>query len=125
KTSAYPHPPLKGHPLPGGEGISPAKSLGTEKPPRRATEASMHTIVIASYLTAAVAFLASTGLLTTGWRGQRTGSLLILATTVSMLWGVFLAYAEWHRTVAANWLMVAEVLRYAAWLAFVGALFGA
>src|SRR6185312_5883509 len=85
----------------------------------------MHTIVIASYLTAAVAFLAATGLLAIGWRGQRTGALLILATTVSMLWGVFLAYAEWHRTVAANWLMLAEVLRYGAWLAFVGALFGA
>jgi len=85
----------------------------------------MHTIVIASYLTAAAAFLAATGLLAIGWRGQRTGALLILATTVSVLWGVFLAYAEWHRTVAANWLMLAEVLRYGAWLAFVGALFGA
>ncbi|HKV66121.1 MAG TPA: XrtA/PEP-CTERM system histidine kinase PrsK [Rhodanobacteraceae bacterium] len=85
----------------------------------------MHTIIIASYLTAAVAFLAATGLLMIGWRGQRTGALLILATAVSVLWGTLLAYAEWRRTVAVNWLMLAEVLRYGAWLAFTGALLGA
>jgi putative PEP-CTERM system histidine kinase len=85
----------------------------------------MHIIVIASYLTAAAAFLAVTGLLAVGWRGQRIGALLILATTVSALWGVFLAYAEWQHNIAVTWLMLVEVLRYGAWLTFVGALFGA
>ena len=85
----------------------------------------MHLIVITSYLIAAAAFLAGTALLTVGWRGQRTGALLILATTISILWSAFLAYAEWRRTVAINWVLMAEVLRYGAWLVFLSALFGA
>ena len=85
----------------------------------------MHVIIIASYLTAAAAFLAGTALLGVSWRGQRTGALLILATMVSVLWGVFLAYAEWQRTVAVNWILLAEVLRYGAWIVFVSALFSA
>jgi len=85
----------------------------------------MHLIVITSYLIAAAAFLAGTALLTVSWRGQRTGALLILATTVSVLWGAFLAYAEWRPTVAINWVLMAEVLRYGAWLVFLSALFGA
>ena len=85
----------------------------------------MHLIVITSYLIAAAAFLAGTALLTAGWRGQRTGALLILATMVSVLWSAFLAYAEWRRTVAINWVLMAEVLRYGAWLVFLSALFGA
>ncbi|MDE2270364.1 MAG: PEP-CTERM system histidine kinase PrsK [Xanthomonadaceae bacterium] len=86
----------------------------------------MHFIVIASYLTVAAAFLIATGLMAIGWRsGQRTGALLILATAVSALWGLVLAYAEWQRTLAVSWLMLAEILRYGAWLAFLGALFSA
>lgn len=84
----------------------------------------MHMIVIASYLVAAVAFLASTVLLAFSWRGQRTGALLILATAVSALWAAFLAYAEWQRNVAGQWVILAEVLRYGAWMAFVCALIG-
>jgi putative PEP-CTERM system histidine kinase len=85
----------------------------------------MHLIVITSYLIAAAAFLAGTALLAVGWRGQRTGALLILATLVSVLWSGFLAYAEWRHSVAINWILMAEVLRYGAWLVFVSALFGA
>ena len=85
----------------------------------------MYFIVIASYLTAAVAFLVGTVLLAISWRGQRTGVLLILATAASVVWGAFLAYAEWQRTLAVNWVLLAEVLRYGAWLVFVSALFGA
>jgi putative PEP-CTERM system histidine kinase len=85
----------------------------------------MHTIVIVGYLIAACAFLAGAALLAAGWRGQRTGALLILATLVSVLWGVFLAYAEWRGHVAVSWVLLAEALRYGAWLAFVGALVGA
>lgn len=85
----------------------------------------MHLIVVASYLTAAGAFLAVTVLLASSWRGQRTGALLILATAVSVLWGAFLAYSEWQHNLAINWLLLAEVLRYGAWLAFLAALFGA
>ncbi len=85
----------------------------------------MHSIVIASYLTAAAAFLAGSVLLGVAWRGQRTGALLILATVVMTLWGAFLAWAEWQHAAPANWLLLAEVLRYGAWLVFVSALFGA
>ncbi|MEY2116011.1 MULTISPECIES: XrtA/PEP-CTERM system histidine kinase PrsK [Rhodanobacter] len=85
----------------------------------------MHVIIITSYLTAAAAFLAGAALLGIGWRGQRTGALLILAAMASALWGAFLAYAEWQRTVAANWMLLAEVLRYGAWIVFVSALFSA
>lgn len=84
----------------------------------------MHEIAIGSYLTTATLFLAVTALLMTGWRGQRLGALLIVATTASAVWGLFLAYAEWRRDVPANWILLAEVLRYGAWLAFVGALLG-
>jgi len=85
----------------------------------------MHDIVIASYLIAACAFLAGTALLAVSWRGQRTGALLILATLVSALWAALLAYAEWRRDVATTWVLLAEALRYGAWLVFVGALLGA
>lgn len=85
----------------------------------------MPTIVIASYLTAACVFLVGATLLLAGWRGQRTGALLIVATLVSALWGVLLAYAEWRRDIATNWVLLAEALRYGAWLGFTGALVGA
>ncbi|MGH8215417.1 MAG: XrtA/PEP-CTERM system histidine kinase PrsK [Rhodanobacteraceae bacterium] len=85
----------------------------------------MHLIVIASYLTAAAAFFAGSALLAVGWRGQRTGAALILAMLVTALWGVSLAYVEWLRTLEANWILLAEVLRYGAWLIFLGALFSA
>ncbi|MFC5524301.1 XrtA/PEP-CTERM system histidine kinase PrsK [Rhodanobacter ginsengisoli] len=85
----------------------------------------MHLIVITSYLTAAAAFLAGMALLGVGWRGQRTGALLILATMVSVLWSTFLAYVEWQHTVAISWILMAEILRYGAWLVFLSALSGA
>ncbi len=85
----------------------------------------MYVIVIASYLIAAAAFLVGTVLLAISWRGQRTGALLILATAASVAWGVFLAYAEWQHSLAVNSVLLAEVLRYGAWLVFVSALFGA
>ncbi|MEO8810768.1 MAG: XrtA/PEP-CTERM system histidine kinase PrsK, partial [Rhodanobacter sp.] len=84
----------------------------------------MHTIVIVSYLAAAVAFLVGTILLALSWRGQRSGALLILAMTVSVLWAGFLAYAEWRGSMAVYWVLMAEVLRYGAWLGFVSALIG-
>jgi putative PEP-CTERM system histidine kinase len=85
----------------------------------------MHVIAITSYLICAAAFLVGTVLLAFGWRGQRTGALLIAATMVTVLWAVFLAYAEWTRAVPANWILLAEVVRFGAWLALVSALFGA
>jgi len=85
----------------------------------------MHVIAIASYVICAAAFLVGTLLLAASWRGQRTGALLIVATLVMVPWGAFLAYAEWTRAVPANWILLAEVLRFGAWLVFVGALFGA
>ena len=84
----------------------------------------MHTIILASYIIAAAAFLVVTGLLAVGWRGQRTGALLVVATTVSMAWGVLLAWAEWTQTLGIYWLLLAEALRYGAWLAFLGVLLG-
>ncbi|HLI18828.1 MAG TPA: XrtA/PEP-CTERM system histidine kinase PrsK [Rhodanobacteraceae bacterium] len=85
----------------------------------------MHVIVIASYLTATAAFFAATALLAISWRGQRTGALLLLATTTTTLWGAFLAYTQWQHDLPINWLLLVEVLRYGAWLVFLAALFGA
>ena len=85
----------------------------------------MHVIIIASYLIAAAGFFAGTALMAVGWRGQRTGALLILAMLVATLWGLFLAYVESARSIAVNWVLLAEVVRYGAWLLFVGALFSA
>jgi hypothetical protein len=84
----------------------------------------MHVIAIASYLICGAAFLIGAALLAVSWRGQRIGALLIVASLVMTLWSVFLAYAEWTRAVSANWILLAEVLRFGAWLAFVSALFG-
>jgi putative PEP-CTERM system histidine kinase len=84
----------------------------------------MHVIILASYITAAAAFLAVTGLLAVGWRGQRTGALLIVATAVSMAWGALLAWAEWVHALDIYWVLLAEALRYGAWLVFLGALLG-
>src|SRR5699024_465167 len=92
---------------------------------RAAGHQIMHAIVIASYLTAAIAFFAVTLLLALGWRGRRSGVLLMLATGVSTLWSVLLAYTQWHHALPAHWLMFAEVLRYGAWLTFVSSLLGA
>ncbi|HET7267490.1 MAG TPA: XrtA/PEP-CTERM system histidine kinase PrsK [Oleiagrimonas sp.] len=85
----------------------------------------MNDIVIGSYLAASTMFLVATVLLALSWRGQRMGALLILATTVSTLWGLLMAYAQWQGSLAMNWVLLAEVLRYGAWLAFLSALFGA
>jgi putative PEP-CTERM system histidine kinase len=85
----------------------------------------MHMIIIASYVTAAAAFLVGTVLLGVAWRGQRTGALLLVATTTMVAWGAFLAWSEYRRVQTAHWLLLAEVLRYGAWLSFVSALFGA
>ena len=83
----------------------------------------MHLVVIVSYLSAAAAFLVGTLLLAVSWRGQRIGAWLVLAMAVSVLWAIFLAYAEWRGTIDAAGILDAEILRYGAWLAFVTALF--
>jgi signal transduction histidine kinase len=85
----------------------------------------MHTIVFVSYLAAGVAYFVGATLLALSWRGQRNGALLILAMTVSVLWAGFLAYAEWQRDMAVNGVLLAEMLRYGAWLTFLGSLIGA
>lgn len=83
----------------------------------------MHLVVIVSYLSAAAAFLVGTLLLAVSWRGQRIGAWLILAMAVSLLWALFLAYAEWRGTIKAAGILDVDLLRYGAWLAFVTALF--
>ncbi|NII10575.1 XrtA/PEP-CTERM system histidine kinase PrsK [Oleiagrimonas sp. C23AA] len=85
----------------------------------------MHIIIIASYLTAAAAYLVGTVLLAAAWRGQRTGAQLVLATSVTTLWAGFLAWVETRHALAGNWLLLAETLRYGAWIGFLSALFGA
>ncbi|HEX7371000.1 MAG TPA: XrtA/PEP-CTERM system histidine kinase PrsK [Rhodanobacteraceae bacterium] len=84
----------------------------------------MHFIIVASYLTAAAAFLAATAILAIGWRGMRTGALMIVASATVVAWGAFLAWAEWRHDLSIGWVLLAEVLRYGAWLAFLGALLG-
>lgn len=83
----------------------------------------MQAIIIASYLSAAAAFLVGAALLAFGWRRQRTGTLLIVAMLATLAWATVLAYAAWLHEITINWLMLAEALRYGAWLGFLGALF--
>ncbi|MGH8280210.1 MAG: XrtA/PEP-CTERM system histidine kinase PrsK [Gammaproteobacteria bacterium] len=85
----------------------------------------MDSIVIISYLVAALAFAGLATLLASSWRGGRTGALLIGAAAVSALWGGFIAFAAWRGTIAVSWLLLAEILRYGAWLGFMTALLGA
>lgn len=97
-------------------------AVGTAHPVRSCGQSAMQAIIIASYLTAAAAFLCGALWLTLAWRGQRTGGLLIIAMTVTLAWGAFGAYAAWLHQVTINWLLLAEALRYGGWLWFLGAL---
>lgn len=85
----------------------------------------MQGIVIGGYLFTAAMFLMVTVLLALAWRGQRNGALLILAVAVTTLWSGLLAFAAWKHALPFHWLLLAEVMRYGAWLVFVGALFRA
>lgn len=65
-----------------------------------------------------VAFFILVGLLLTAWRGSRVGGMLVLASLLSVLWAGVSAYqilTGFHSSIS---LVVAELLRDIAWLAF-------
>lgn len=81
-----------------------------------------NTVVVASYLSCAAAYLTLVLLLSASWQRQRIGAWLILAAGITAAWAAFLAFEAWWRTAAASWLFVADAVRYGAWFAFLTAL---
>ncbi len=77
-----------------------------------------------SYATAAVAFLFLSILLLTGWRGRLQGAMLTAASLITALWAAVVAYqvSQGHGYSLAGDLL--EILRSAAWFAFLGILLG-
>ncbi len=73
------------------------------------------TFAVISYGTAAAAFLLLATLLATSWRGHSVGARLIVASSVTGIWAVIMAYAE-IAPVPAIVVFIAEVLHDGAWL---------
>ncbi len=79
----------------------------------------MFNIGVISYLTGGLLFLALAIVLVTSWRGRLQGALLVTAVLASFVWCMTLAYAaRADVTVPFQALYAVEVLRDAAWLAF-------
>lgn len=78
----------------------------------------------ASYGAAAAAFLVFSVLLVTSWRGRLRGMLLAAASLVSGLWALALAYESASPGASSRAGEVLEVLRSAAWFAFLLVLLG-
>ncbi len=70
----------------------------------------------ASYAAAAVAFVALTFLLATSWRGRAQGVRLILASAMTALWAVVLAWQARGAALPTIAIYTLEVLRGAAWI---------
>ena len=82
------------------------------------------TIGTVSYGAAAVAFLFLSVLLVTSWRGRLPGLLLALASLGTAAWAAALAYLAARPNTIALLGEVLEVLRNAAWFAFLVVLLG-
>lgn len=73
---------------------------------------------IAGFSVAAFAFLALVGLLLTAWRGSREGSVLVLASVLSMFWAGLSGYQASLGYPSSTLLVVSELLRDITWLVF-------
>ncbi|NOY63186.1 MAG: PEP-CTERM system histidine kinase PrsK [Gammaproteobacteria bacterium] len=70
------------------------------------------------YAAAAVAFLVLTLLLVVGWRGQRQGVFLAIASMISTVWAVTAAYHAAADYPSSLMMSLLEVLRSSFWLLF-------
>jgi signal transduction histidine kinase len=73
---------------------------------------------IAGFGIATLAFLGLVVLMLTAWQGSREGTLLILASALSMVWAGLSAYQMWLGVPVSISLVTSEVLRDTAWLLF-------
>ncbi len=81
-------------------------------------------IGVVSYTLGALAYLALTALLLTGWRGRLQGGLLVTATFVTALWcGAEALWAGW-RLLPGTLVQTGETLHLVAWAAFLSGLLG-
>ena len=78
----------------------------------------MDSIGVFGYGLSAVAGFGLSVLLATAWRGRQEGGLLLFAVVVSTLWSVLSALQANSGYVSSVFLVAAELLRDAAWLAF-------
>lgn len=76
------------------------------------------TASVLSYAIATVAFLALAVVLAIGWRGRATGLLFLVAALASALWSGLYVAAPLSDTIPLRLPIVGELLRDAAWLAF-------
>jgi len=76
----------------------------------------------ASYATASAVYALLAILLCTSWRGRVQGGLLLLAVVVSLIWAVLAALSGSYDFISLKHLLAIEVLRNAAWTAFLWAL---
>ncbi|NOZ52967.1 MAG: PEP-CTERM system histidine kinase PrsK [Gammaproteobacteria bacterium] len=70
------------------------------------------------YLGCAVAFLVLSMILKSSWQGKRQGGVLLIAVIVSILWAAVAAYQATTDHPMSVSLAVIEMLRDAAWIAF-------
>jgi len=69
-----------------------------------------------SYGLAAVGFLILALLLAISWEGRSQGVRLIVACTVTAAWAALLAVGSGYLVISAPVLLLAEFLRYGAWI---------
>lgn len=82
----------------------------------------MNAIGAFGYLLVGALYLFLTLLLLTAWRGRRIATYLILACLISVVWGFTLAFQSAGWNAPPQLLLVIEVLRTGAWIAFVARL---
>ena len=81
-------------------------------------------IAFISYMAAAAAFTVLTALLLTKWRDRTRGSLLLIASIVSIGWAIYLAVASIDATDSATRIFIAEIGFDCIWLFFLSFLLG-
>lgn len=75
-------------------------------------------IAVLSYSTAAAAFLLLSALLLIKWRGPKQGGRLLLASLLTVLWAMTIAYFTKHGMPAALPVRIAGIARNAGWSMF-------
>lgn len=80
-------------------------------------------ISLIGYSSAAAAFAVLTGLLLTIWRTRVRGSLLTIASAMTFLWAIVLAYYS-TRSMPISSVLFAEMIHDSTWLIFLASLLG-
>ncbi|HEX9171753.1 MAG TPA: PEP-CTERM system histidine kinase PrsK, partial [Telluria sp.] len=84
----------------------------------------MTSVAIYSYSIAALAFLLLTFLLLTSWRGRMHGTALTVASALTVLWSVVVAWQASAHDALWAWTGALEIVRNGAWSVFLLILLG-